>query len=80
MAEVAPASKSETATHKVKPEKPDEEKYKAALAKAEKELSAAQEKHVSMLYSSSHTAIHWNYTCLPTSYPESPATWIVSEC
>lgn len=31
----------------VKPEKPDEEKYKEALAKAEKEHTAAQEKLVS---------------------------------
>jgi hypothetical protein len=32
----------------VKPDKPDEEKYKEDLAKAEKEHAAAQEKLVSM--------------------------------
>ena len=32
--------------HKSRPEKPDEEKYKAELAKAEKEYAAAQEKLV----------------------------------
>lgn len=56
MADVA-SSAAKTATtngsapqgkqHVVKPEKPDEEKYKADLAKAEKEHAAAQEKLVS---------------------------------
>lgn len=32
--------------HKAKPEKPDEQKYKESLAKAEKEYVAAQEKFV----------------------------------
>lgn len=31
----------------VKPERPDEEQYKAALSKAEKELKAAEERMVS---------------------------------
>ena len=38
-------------THKSRPEKPDEEKYKAELAKAEKEHAAAQEKLVCLLLS-----------------------------
>jgi hypothetical protein len=33
----------------VKPEKPDEEAYKAELAKAEKDLKAAEERMVSLL-------------------------------
>jgi len=36
-------------TSKVKPEKPDEEKYKADLAKAEKEHAAVQERLVCLL-------------------------------
>ena len=40
----APNDKSQT---KSRPEKPDEDKYKENLAKAEKEHSAAQEKLVS---------------------------------
>ena len=36
--------------HKARPEKPDEEKYKADLANAEKEHTAAQERLVSLLY------------------------------
>ena len=39
------ADNAET-THKSKPEKPDEEKYKVDLAKAEKEHAASQEKLV----------------------------------
>jgi hypothetical protein len=35
--------------HKVKPDRPDEEKYKEDLGKAEKENSLAQEKYVSSL-------------------------------
>lgn len=35
--------------HKARPEKPDEEKYKTDLAKAEKEHAAAQEKLVRLL-------------------------------
>ena len=35
--------------HKSKPEKPDEEKYKLDLAKAEKEYAAAMDKFVSLL-------------------------------
>lgn len=35
--------------HKAKPEKPDEEKYKTDLAKAEKEHAAAQERLVCLL-------------------------------
>ena len=37
---------ADAATHKARPEKPDEEKYKTDLAKAEKEHAAAQEKLV----------------------------------
>lgn len=36
--------------HKARPEKPDEEKYKIDLARAEKEHAAAQEKLVCLLY------------------------------
>ena len=54
MAEVANPSVTESTTkadgadksHKSKPEKPDEEKYKVELAKAEKEHAAALEKLV----------------------------------
>ena len=44
-----------TASTKQRPEKPDEEKYKAELAEAEKEWKAAQDKLVcrSLLYMSS---------------------------
>ena len=38
------------ASTKPRPEKPDEEKFKAELAEAEKEWKAAQEKLVSNLY------------------------------
>ncbi len=55
MAEVASSSTADATTaqgkqHAVKPEKPDEEQYKAALAKAEKEHTAAQEKLVGICY------------------------------
>ena len=36
-------------THKAKPDRPDEEKYKQDLARAEKENSLAQEKYVSLV-------------------------------
>ena len=36
--------------HKARPEKPDEEEYKADLANAEKEHTAAQERLVSLFY------------------------------
>ena len=38
--------------HKSRPEKPDEEKYKSDLAKAEKEYAAAMDKFVSLLMDS----------------------------
>lgn len=43
------ADRVDDKTSKVKPEKPDEEKYKADLAKAEKEHAAAQERLVCLL-------------------------------
>lgn len=43
-----PATTAESSkVHKTKPEKPDEKQYKEALAKAEKELTIAQDKVVS---------------------------------
>ena len=36
--------------HRARPEKPDEDKYKTDLAKAEKEHAAAQERLVRLLY------------------------------
>jgi hypothetical protein len=47
MADVAkPAAGSDAPVHKPRPEKPDEEKYKAELAKAEKEHGLVQEELV----------------------------------
>lgn len=43
------ADQPEDKTSKVKAEKPDEEKYKADLAKAEKEHAGAQERLVCLL-------------------------------
>jgi hypothetical protein len=40
-----------TSEHKVRPTKPDEEAYKAELAKAEKEHAAVQEKLVRKIHS-----------------------------
>jgi len=45
-------------THKSKPEKPDEEKYKADLAKAEKEHAASQERLVCLSRWSRLPALH----------------------
>lgn len=45
----AGADRVDDKSSKVKPEKPDEEKYKADLAKAEKEHAAVQERLVCLL-------------------------------
>jgi hypothetical protein len=60
MADVATPSAAKVATSSekqqvVKPEQPDEAKYKEDLAKAEKEHTAAQEKFVSALQTPLHT-------------------------
>ena len=43
------ADRVDDKTSKIKPEKPDEEKYKADLAKSEKEHAAVQERLVCLL-------------------------------
>ena len=53
------ASASKTKQQFVKPEKPDEEQYKAELAKAEKEHAASQERLV-------RTPTFFSITCLST--------------
>jgi hypothetical protein len=56
MADVATPPAADAATGKqqiVKPEKPDEDKYKEDLAKAEKEHTAAQDKLVGCILDSS---------------------------
>lgn len=71
MADVATPTAAQTATANgaapqgkqqvVKPEKPDEDKYKEDLAKAEKEHTAAQEKLVSSrcnCWSHAHSCTH----------------------
>lgn len=61
MADVATSPAAEASQGKqqiVKPEKPDEDKYKEDLAKAEKEHAAAQEKLVSMHVPSSYYATY----------------------
>lgn len=44
------ASKDKAAAPAARPERPDEEQYKAELAKAEKELKAAEERFVRISY------------------------------
>jgi hypothetical protein len=51
MADVATPPAAEGKQQVVKPEKPDEDKYKEDLAKAEKEHTAAQDKLVGALLS-----------------------------
>ena len=46
MSTIDAGAESVTKTQKAKPEKPDEQKYKEDLAKAEKEHAVAQEKVV----------------------------------
>ena len=51
MADVAkPVAESDAPVHKPRPEKPDEEQYKAELAKAEKEHATVQEELVRYLF------------------------------
>jgi hypothetical protein len=50
----AEATKDAAPAQKTRPEKPDEVKYKADLAKAEKEHAAAQEKLVSTTFNSTN--------------------------
>lgn len=55
-------------THKPKPEKPDEAKYKADLAEAEKEHAAAQEKLVRLSRLPAAMTVISTYDFLPTAY------------
>lgn len=58
MADTAKATATATVdgtTHKTRPEKPDEAKYKADLAKSEKEHAVAQEKEVCRPLSTVHS-------------------------
>ena len=47
----ANASKDKAAVPSTRPERPDEEQYKTELAKAEKELKAAEERFVRITFS-----------------------------
>lgn len=50
--DATPASAAPSSDKKIKPEKPDEEKFKADLAKAEKEHAAVMDQMVSCDFSS----------------------------
>jgi hypothetical protein len=66
MADVATPSAAamfDASTEKKKPEKPDEELYKANLKKAEKEHADAKAKFVSLLTSTSHGK-YPSFTCI----------------
>lgn len=54
--------------HKAKPEKPDEDKYKTELSKAEKEHAAAQEKLVCLLHGPACSHFHPTST-RPDKFP-----------
>ena len=78
MADVAPSPVADAPQGKqqiVKPEKPDEDKYKEDLAKAEKEHTAAQDKLVRLHY------LSWIYRTqdCQNSQTEPTGTCIASE-
>jgi hypothetical protein len=82
MADVATPPAAQTATTEtkqqiVKPEKPDEDKYKEDLAKAEKEHTAAQDKLVSNIPKTLEDA----YSCTIAKVGERPDTrpWVSSQ-
>ena len=62
MAEAASPAHPSEKVQKVKPEKPDEEKFKAEHAQAERELVAAQEKLV-WFNQHSFTNLSFSSTC-----------------